>query len=323
VTKRALITGAAGQDGRYLAELLLGRGYRVYGVTGPDPGGYLAWARARGEMITLVEGDLTDAASLSALMRKCTPHEVYNFAGLSSVGASWADPERYIDINGHGVERLLAAIDDNAPDARLVQASSAEVFGDPQRSPQDEDTPIAPTNPYGESKAIGHAAVQAARARGMHASNAILYNHESPMRPVTFVTAKIADAAARIKLGLADELRLGNLDVIRDWGFAGDYVEAMARIASAEPPSDFVIATGEGHTVGQFAQRAFDYVGLDFERYVVVDPEFFREADAMALVGDSTRIRTQLGWTPAISFDRLVQMMVDAALERLESDTTL
>lgn len=317
MTKRVLITGAAGQDGRYLAELLLGRGYHVYGVTGPDPGGYSAWARARGGMITLVEGDLTDAASLDALMRKCTPHEVYNFAGLSSVGASWADPERYIDINGRGVERLLAAIEHHAPDARLVQASSAEIFGDPQHSPQDEGTPIAPTNPYGESKAIGHAAVQAARARGIHASNAILYNHESPMRPVTFVTGKIADAAARIKLGLADELRLGNLDVIRDWGFAGDYVEAMARIACAEPAGDFVIATGEGHTVGQFAQCAFEYLGLDVADYVVVDPEFFREADAMALVGDPTRIRTQLGWTPAVDFDHLVEMMVDAALERL------
>lgn len=317
MTRRALITGAAGQDGRFLAELLLGRGYRVYGMVGPEPGEYLSWAHARGPMIVPVSGDLTDQSSLDALMRKCLPSEVYNYAGLSSVGASWEAPELYADINGKGVERLISAIREHAPEAHLVQASSAEIFGDPEHSPQNEDTPIAPTNPYGISKTIAHEAVQRARSEGMHASNAILYNHESPMRPVTFVTGKIADAAARIRLGMADELRLGNLDAVRDWGFAGDYVEGMARIATAENPGDYVIATGVGHTVRDFCREAFDYVGLDYAEYVVVDPRFFREADAMALVGDSSRIRDELGWTPAVGFDQLVQMMVDAALQRL------
>jgi GDPmannose 4,6-dehydratase len=320
VTRRALITGAAGQDGRYLAELLLGRGYRVFGMIGPEPGEYLDWVAARGSLLTAVEGDLTDIGSLQALMRKCAPDEVYNFAGMSSVGLSWQAPELYRDINGHGVERLLAAMTEFAPDAHLVQASSAEIFGDPALSPQSEDTPIAPTNPYGESKAMGHRAVIAARERGVHASNAIFYNHESPMRPTTFVTGKIADAAARISRGLADDVHLGNLDVVRDWGFAGDYVEAMARIAAAENPADYVVATGVGHTVRDFALEAFAYIELDYNDYVVVDPQFFREVDAVELVGDSTRIRRELGWTPAVGFEQLVQMMVDSALERLDGE---
>jgi GDPmannose 4,6-dehydratase len=319
MTRRALITGAAGQDGRYLAELLLGRGYHVYGMVGPQPGEYLSWAHARGPMIVPVEGDLTDQRSLDALMREYLPGEVYNFAGLSSVGASWDAPDLYAEINGRGVERLISAIREHAPEACLVQASSAEIFGDPQHSPQDENTPIAPTNPYGISKAMAHEAVRRAREEGIHASNSILYNHESPMRPVTFVTGKIADAVARIKLGLDSDVHLGNLDVVRDWGFAGDYVEGMARLATAEKAGDYVIATGVGHTVRDFLQEAFEYVGLDYAEYVVVDPKFFREADAMALVGDSTRIRAELGWTPAVGFDQLVQMMVDAAFERYEA----
>jgi GDPmannose 4,6-dehydratase len=320
MTRRALITGAAGQDGRYLAELLLGRGYRVYGMVGPEPGEYLSWANARGSSLTPVEGDLTDVGSLQSLMRKCMPSEIYNFAGMSSVGMSWEAPDLYLDINGRGAERLLSAMEEFAPDAHLVQASSAEIFGDPAQTPQNEDTPIAPTNPYGESKAMGHRAVQAARARGLRASNAIFYNHESPMRPTTFVTGKIADAAARISRGLARDVHLGNLDVVRDWGFAGDYVEAVARIAAAETPGDYVIATGEGHTVRDFAREAFAYVGLAYDEFVVVDPQFFREVDAVALVGDSTRIREELGWTPAVGFEQLVQMMVDAALERLDGE---
>jgi GDPmannose 4,6-dehydratase len=250
-------------------------------------------------------------------MRECAPSEIYNFAGMSSVAASWSNPELFLEINARGVERLLAAMEEFAPEAHLVQASSAEIFGDPTHSPQSESTPIAPTNPYGVSKAEGHRIVHEARERGLHASNAIFYNHESPMRPVAFVTGKIADAAARISLGLAEELRLGNIDVVRDWGFAGDYVEAMARIAGAEAPDDYVIATGEGHTPRDFARAAFEHVGLDYERYVVIDPEFYREADATELVGDSTKIRTRLGWSPAVGFEQLVQMMVDSDLEKL------
>ena len=317
MTKRALITGAPGQDGRYLAELLLGRGYQVYGVVGPEPGEYLDWVAERGSFIEAVEGDLADQHSLDVLMQRHQPGEVYNFAALSSVAASWSNPDVYADINGRGVARLIAAIQAHVPHAHLVQASSAEIFGNPSHSPQDETTPIAPTNPYGESKAIAHRAIRAARAAGLHASNAILYNHESPLRPTTFVTAKIADAAARIARGLAGELRLGNLDAVRDWGFAGDYVEAMARIASAQTPDDFVVATGEPHTVRDFAREAFARVGLDYERYVIEDSALFREADASALVGDSTKLRTTLGWTPAIRFEQLVHMMVDAALDRI------
>ena len=317
MTKRALITGAAGQDGRYLAQLLLGRGYRVFGAAGPVAGDYAAWASAQGSSLVLVDADISDGKSIRRAIAETHPHEVYNFAGMSSVGASWDAPDSYMNINGRGVQRLIDAIRSEMPEAHLVQASSAEIFGNPEHSPQTEATRINPTNPYGESKAMGHRAIQVARAVGMHASNALLYNHESPMRPVTFVTAKIADGAVRVKLGLADELRLGNLDVTRDWGFAGDYVGAMARIAAAEAPDDFIVATGVGHTVRDFASAAFSAVGLEYERYVVVDPALFREADATALVGDASHAREVLGWTAAVPFERLVEMMVDAALERI------
>jgi GDPmannose 4,6-dehydratase len=317
VTKRALITGVAGQDGTYLSELLLSKGYEVWGVVGPAPGAFLEWAMQFEGRLHPINADLTDLDSLMAAVEVSAPDEVYNFAGLTSVGGSWAQPERYADVNGQGVVRLLEAVRHGAPGAHVVQASSAEVFGDPAHSPQTEQTALAPTNPYGTSKLIAHEAICSARGDGMLASNAILYNHESPLRPATFVTGKIADAAARIKLGFADELRLGNLDVTRDWGFAGDYVDAMSRIAASGQADDFVIATGVGHTVRDFAMEAFAHVGLDYSDYVVVDPEFFREADATALVGDPSRIRERLGWTPTVEFGQLVGMMVDANLERL------
>lgn len=312
-----LITGAAGQDGRYLTELLLRRGRRVYGVVGPSPGDYGRWAERRGAELVLVEADLGDDASMDAVVRQTHPDEVYNLGGLSSVGASWDSPELYADINGRGAIRLLDAVRAHVPHARFVQASSAEIFGDPPHSPQDEDTPLAPTNPYGESKAIAHRAVQEARRSGVRASNAILYNHESPLRPLTFVTAKIADGAARVKAGLADELRLGNMDIVRDWGYAGDYVDAMALIAASDTADDYVVATGTGRTVREFARLAFESVGLDYTQYVVVDPALFRESDATALVGDASRIRRVLGWTPRVDFSRLVEMMVETATIRL------
>ncbi len=315
--RSALITGAAGQDGRYLTDLLVGKGYRVYGVVGPAPGDYARWAADRADALVPVEADLSDSASVDLTVRGTHPDEVYNLGGLSSVAGSWERPDLYADINGRGVVRLLEAVREHVPSAAFVQASSAEIFGDPPRSPQDEATPIAPTNPYGESKAVAHRAVREARASGLRASNAILYNHESPLRPLTFVTAKIADGAARVKAGLAAELRLGNLDVVRDWGFAGDYVEAMSLIASEPLADDFVVATGVAHTVRDFARAAFAAVGLDYREYVVVDPALVRAADATALVGDATHIREALGWAPRVGFERLVSMMVEAAEQRL------
>jgi len=265
-----------------------------------------------------VAADMTDAASLRDVVEAIKPDEVYNFAGISSVGQSWTQAELVANVNGVGVVRLLEALREFAPAARFCQASSAEIFGRPAQVPQNEDTPIAPVSPYGDSKAYGHFVTTTYRdAHGMHANNAILYNHESPLRPVSFVTGKIADGAARIKLGLADSLELGNLDVRRDWGFAGDYVRAMWMMLQADAPDDFVIATGVAHSVREVCEFAFEHVGLDCGRYVRVNPEFFRPAEAAVLVGNSAKARETLGWEPEVGFDQLIGMMVDADLGRL------
>jgi len=316
--KRAVITGAAGQDGTYLTELLLSKGYEVFGVIGPDPGGYLAWAAEQGERLHTAEADLSDAASLSRLVAEAVPHEVYNFAAISSVSASWERPTLVADINGTGVARLVEALRAHVPEARLCQATSAEIFGNAIEPAQCELTPIRPITPYGSAKAYAHFLMQNARdGWGMFACNAILYNHESPRRPANFVTRKITQGVARIKLGMATELRLGNLDAARDWGFAGDYVEAMWRMLQADRPDDYVVATGVAHTVREFCEAAFSYVGLDWGRYVVVDPELFRPVDRQAVVGDATRAREVLGWTPATRLRDVVAMMVEADLALL------
>jgi len=261
---------------------------------------------------------MTDSESLRAIVADTRPDEVYNFAGISSVGQSWSQAELVADVNGVGVVRLLEAIREFAPSARFCQASSAEIFGRPSQVPQNEDTPFLPVSPYGDSKAYGHFVTSTYRdAHGIHASNAILYNHESPLRPVSFVTGKIADGAARIKLGLASELQLGNLDVRRDWGFAGDYVRAMWLMLQADTPGDFVIATGLAHSVRQVCEVAFARVGFDYQSYVKVNPEFFRPAEAEVLVGDFSKARAVLGWEPEVGFTEIVGMMVDACMERL------
>lgn len=320
MTKRALITGVAGQDGTYLTDLLVAKGYQVFGVLGPAPGAFVDRIGGWDGAFVGVQADMTDTQSLRAVVTETRPDEVYNFAGISSVGQSWGQAELVANVNGVGVVRLLEAIRDLAPGVRFCQASSAEIFGRPVQVPQDETTPICPVSPYGDSKAYGHFVTSTYRdAHGIHANNAILYNHESPLRPVSFVTAKIADGAARIKLGLADELQIGNLDVRRDWGFAGDYVRAMWLMLQADAPGDFVISTGVAHSVRHVCEFAFARVGLNYEAYVHVNPEFFRPAEAEILVGESARAREVLGWEPEVGFDELVGMMVDSYLQRLSA----
>jgi GDPmannose 4,6-dehydratase len=315
---RALITGAAGQDGTYITELLLSKGYEVWGVVGPEPGGYLEWAGRQGERLHPSEADLCDAGSLARLVADVVPDEVYNFAGISSVRLSWEHPALVADVNATGVARLLEALREHAPEARACQASSAEIFGHPAESPQTESTLVRLATPYGSAKACAYFLMQNAREGwSSFACNAILYNHESPRRPASFVTRKITDGVARISLGLATDLRLGNLDSARDWGFAGDYVEGMWRMLQAETPGDFILATGVAHTVRDFCETAFAHVGLAWQDHVVVDPEFLRPVDTQAPVGDASKALAVLGWRPETTFVQTVEMMVDADLERL------
>lgn len=317
--KRALVTGIAGQDGSYLAELLLDKGYEVYGVVGPVLGELLSDAVAKGgDRLHLLDGDLSDIHSLMSCVATARPDEVYNLAAMSFVGESWKHALQTTDINAVGVLRLLEAIRHEAPHARFMQAASGEVFGKAQGAPQSEATPLHPRSPYGVSKAYAYFITMNYReSHGIFGSNAVLFNHESPRRGVNFVTRKISDGAVRIALGLANELHMGNLDACRDWGFAGDYVEAMWRILQHDKPDDFVIATGEAHSVREFCRVAFERVGLDYQRYVKVDAQFLRPADVEVLLGDASKARSALGWQPQVSFVQLVHMMVDADMERL------
>lgn len=307
---RAFVTGIGGQDGSYLAERLLADGYDVHALAhGHEP---LPFCPAG---VVLHRGDLRDAPAMRSLIAQIEPQEVYNVAGMSSVAACWADPDACAAINGAAVATVLAAAlecqERTGRQVRLVQASSAAMFGDPDHSPQHEDTPLRPVSPYGAAKAYGHHLVGVYRQRGLHAVGAILYNHESPRRPPAFVTRKITAGAAAIARGEADQLVLGNLDAVRDWGWAPDYVDAMVLAARAEFARDYVIATGIGHSVRDFVEIAFHTAGIeDWQRFVRSDPAYFLPADPRALVGDSRRIRADLGWAPQTSFTELIAAMV-------------
>jgi len=309
--KRALITGITGQDGSYLAEFLLKQGYDVIGMIRRSSTVNFERIRHIQEKITLISGDLLDEVSMINMLRENRPTEVYNLAAQSFVQTSWAQPVFTGETTALGVTRVLDAIRIVDPDIRFYQASSSEMFGKVVEVPQRESTPFYPRSPYGVAKVYGHwITVNYRESYGMHANSGILFNHESPRRGLEFVTRKITNSAARIKLGLDKELRLGNLESQRDWGFAGDYVKAMWLMLQQDQPGDFVVATGQTQSVRRFCELAFGHVGLDYRDYVTVDERFFRPAEVELLVGDASKARKVLGWEPKTSFQSLVREMV-------------
>jgi GDPmannose 4,6-dehydratase len=319
--RRALVLGIAGQDGSYLAELLLSEGYDVTGVVRQPtstPFGNLLTIR---DDLELVQADVLDELSLVDVLGRVRPGEVYNLASPSFVPMSWQQPVQTAEFAAVGCTALLEAIRRVDDSIRFYQASSSEIFGEPREVPQCEDTPLHPVTPYGVAKAYAHYITLSYRRRyGLHASSGILYNHESPRRPLEFVTRKIANAAAAISLGLESELRLGNVDARRDWGYAVDYVRAMWLMLQRSEPGDFVIATGVSHSVADLAECAFSHVGLDWKEHVRVDEELIRgKAELHDLVGDPSKANTELGWAPSIDFEGLVHLLVDHDLERLET----
>ena len=314
----ALITGVTGQDGSYLAELLLSKGYRVIGVARRSSTVTSERIEHLLDRITVVQGDLHDQGSLLALIEEYQPTEVYNLAAQSFVPTSWNQPALTGDITAIGVTRILEAIRFVNPKIRFYQASSSEMFGKVLEVPQNEDTPFYPRSPYGVAKVYGHwITVNYRESFDMFAASGILFNHESPRRGLEFVTRKITDGVARIKSGLAKELRLGNLESQRDWGFAGDYVDAMWRMLQQDKPESFVIGMGETHSVREFCEIAFGHVGLDFKEFVVQDERFYRPAEVDLLISDPSKARSVLGWEPAVGFKELVTLMVDADMARL------
>ncbi len=318
MTKRALITGITGQDGSYLAELLLDKGYDVIGMVRRSSTLNFERIGHLQDDVELVPGDLLDEVSMIHILRNHRPDEVYNLAAQSFVQTSFSQPVLTGETTALGVTRLLDAIRLADHEVRFYQASSSEMFGKVVEVPQKESTPFYPRSPYGVAKLYGHwITVNYRESYGMHASSGILFNHESPRRGLEFVTRKIANGVARIKLGLDTEIRLGNLDAQRDWGFAGDYVDAMWRMLQQDEPSDFVVSTDETHSVREFCELAFGRVGLNWEDHVVIDERFFRPAEVELLVGDATRAREVLDWTAKTSFAELVHMMVDADLENV------
>lgn len=312
----AFVTGVSGQDGGYLAERLLAEGLEVHALALPrdDPV----------DGVRTHVGDVADLEATRALVDLVAPDEIYNLAAVSSVARSWDEPELSARVNGLAAVGLLESAhrlqERTGRPVRFLQASSAEIFGLPDRSPQDEDTPIRPANPYGAAKAFAHLAAGVQRLRGLHAVSLVLYNHESPRRPAQFVSRKITSGVAAIAAGHADRLTLGNLAASRDWGWAPDHVDAMVRAVRAEDPRDYVVATGEAHTVEEFVAAAFRCVGIDdWSAYVEADPALLRPVDAPALVGDSTRIRGDLGWAPTVPFDEVVRRMVEADVNLLDA----
>jgi len=323
MSKRALITGITGQDGSYLAEFLLERGYEVYGLVRRTSTVNFSRIDHIQDRVHLISADMLDQTSLQLALQECEPEEVYNLAAQSFVQTSWTQPVFTGDVTALGVTRLLDAIRHVNPGARFYQASSSEMFGKVREVPQRETTPFYPRSPYGVAKVYGHwITINYRESYGLHATSGILFNHESNRRGLEFVTRKVTYNVAKIKLGLASELRLGNLDARRDWGFAGDYVRAMWLMLQQGQPDDYVIATGATHSVEELVTVAFDYVGLDWHDYVVQDPRFMRPAEVDLLVGDASKARRVLGWEPTVSFTELIQQMVEADLALLQSGQT-
>jgi GDPmannose 4,6-dehydratase len=319
MTKRALITGITGQDGSYLADFLLSRGYEVHGMVRRSSEEKSERIAHLHDQVTLHQGDLFDQYSIASLLAKVDPLEVYNLAAQSFVPTSWNQPVLTGEFTGLGVTKVLEAVRHAAPKARFYQASSSEMFGRVREVPQTEETPFYPRSPYGVAKAYGHfITVNYRESFGLFAASGILFNHESPRRGLEFVTRKVTHGVAKIRAGLATTLRLGNLDAKRDWGFAGDYVEAMWRMLQQDEPDDYVIATGETHSVRELVEIAFARVDLDWKKHVEIDPQFIRPAEVDLLIGDYSKAKKKLGWEPKVSFKALVEMMVDADVARLK-----
>src|SRR6187402_3037408 len=320
MAKRAIITGITGQDGSYLAELLLDKGYEVTGIVRRLSAANFWRIEHLLDRITLRPADLLDQLSLIRIVQDVRPHEFYNLAAMSFVPASWDQPLLTGEFNSQGVTRVLEAIRQVDPDIRVYQASSSEMYGRVREVPQSEETPFYPRSPYGVSKVYGHyITVNYRESYDLFACSGILFNHESPRRGLEFVTRKVTDGVARIKLGLAKELRMGNLDARRDWGFAGDYVRAMWSMLQQDEPDDYVIATGETHSVRELIEVAFGHAGLDWKKHVTLDQRFLRPAEVDLLIGTPEKAKAKLGWTPTVDFAALVKMMVDADLARLKN----
>jgi GDPmannose 4,6-dehydratase len=319
--KKALITGITGQDGSYLAEFLLTKGYKVFGLERRSSQKNRKNIEYILDKIKIVSGDLLDEGSLVRALKESQPDEVYNLASQSFVAESWKQPVYTGEVTGLGVVRVLEAIRQVNPKIKFYQASSSEMFGAVRQTPQNEKTPFYPRSPYGVAKLYAHwITVNYRESYDMFTASGILFNHESPRRGFEFVTRKITSTAVKIKLGLTEELRLGNLDARRDWGFAGDYVEAMWLMLQQKKPKDYVIGTGKTYSVKEFVQEAFGYLGLDWEKYVKIGKEFFRPAEVYHLCADATLAKKELGWKPKVDFKRLVKMMVEADLERLQRE---
>jgi GDPmannose 4,6-dehydratase len=318
---RALITGITGQDGSYLAELLLENGYEVHGMVRRSSTEKFDRIDHIRERLTFHQGDLLDQRSLVDALRAARPDEIYNLAAMSYVAASWVQPTLTAEFSGTGVTRMLEAMREVSPEARFYQASSSEMFGKVREVPQTETTPFYPRSPYGVAKAYGHfITVNYRESYDLHATSGILFNHESPRRGLEFVTRKITWHAAAIKLGLRQELRLGNLDAKRDWGFAGDYVRAMWLMLQQDTADDYVVATGEAHSVKECLEVAFDQAGISIDNHVKLDPQLIRPAEVEHLIGDAKKASDHLGWTPEVSFEELIRMMVDADIALLERE---
>ncbi|NLB70303.1 MAG: GDP-mannose 4,6-dehydratase [Lentisphaerae bacterium] len=323
MTKKALITGVTGQDGAYLSEFLLNKGYEVYGLLArrSTPTSWRLEYLDVLDKVKLIDGDLTDIASITRALLDTQPDEVYNLGAQSFVATSWAQPLLTADATGLGALNILEALRQVRPEARFYQASTSEMFGKIQEPMQSESTPFYPRSPYGVSKLFAHwMTVNYRESFNIYGCSGILFNHESPLRGIEFVTRKVTDAVARTKLGVQDKLALGNIDAKRDWGFSGDYVEAMWMMLQQDEPDDYVIATGRTTTVRDMCVIAFDYVGLDYEKFVVIDPRFYRPAEVDILLGNPAKAKAKLGWEAKTSLEELIHMMVDADLERVKRE---